>query len=433
MAASNRVLSQRAIFAFWFPLAASWLLMSCEGPILQALIARLPDLQVQLAAFGIVVSLEIAIESPVIMLLATSTALATNAHNYRVLRRFMIGINTLVTAAAVLFAFTPVFDLVVRRLMGIPESIAAAARPGMMIMTFWSAAIGFRRFLQGVLIRHGQTRWVGYGTASRLVAGAGSGVVLAWAGSLSGVCVGSVALMAGVLTEAAFVAAVARPTVRRLRATPDGEAVTLRDVARFHMPLAAASLLNLLAQPLIGAGLARMPHPRETLAAWPVIWGILFVFRAPTFSLPEAIIALAGEPRHRGPLRDFCRNVGTACSVALGFLAGTPLIGAYLRIFAGLPESIGNFVRPALLLSAVLPFISAWHSWYRGLLMSARLTRDVYWGMGINLGFLALLLSAGALFQAPGVETAAVSLALALVVEIAFLGNRLPDKRARKT
>jgi len=164
--------TQRRIFLFWLPLAASWLLMSLEGPVLQAVIARLGDIQTQLAAFGIVVSLEIAIESPVIMLLATSTALATSGRNYRVLRSFVIWLNALVTIVAVVVASTPLFDLIVRRIMGIPAPIADAAQPGLVIMIGWSAAIGFRRFVQGVLIRHGQTRWVGYGTVSRLFSSA---------------------------------------------------------------------------------------------------------------------------------------------------------------------------------------------------------------------------------------------------------------------
>ena len=56
------------------------------------------------------------------MLLATSTALATNGRNYRVLRRFVIWLNTLVTIVAILVASTPLFDLIVRRIMGIPRS-----------------------------------------------------------------------------------------------------------------------------------------------------------------------------------------------------------------------------------------------------------------------------------------------------------------------
>ncbi len=86
MSLPGSVFSQRHILLFWAPLAASWALMSAEVPVLQAAIARLPDMQTQLAAFGIVMSLEIAIESPVIMLLATSTAMCTSGANYRTVR-----------------------------------------------------------------------------------------------------------------------------------------------------------------------------------------------------------------------------------------------------------------------------------------------------------------------------------------------------------
>ena len=60
---------QRDIFWFWFPLFASWLLMSAEGPIVSAAINRLPNEVLMLAAQGIVVSLEVTIESPIINLL----------------------------------------------------------------------------------------------------------------------------------------------------------------------------------------------------------------------------------------------------------------------------------------------------------------------------------------------------------------------------
>ncbi len=40
-----KVFNQRQILFFWLPLAASWLLMSAEVPILQAAIARLADME----------------------------------------------------------------------------------------------------------------------------------------------------------------------------------------------------------------------------------------------------------------------------------------------------------------------------------------------------------------------------------------------------
>lgn len=409
---------------FWLPLAASWLLMSAEGPILQAVIARLADMQTQLAAFGIVMSLQIAIESPVIMLLATSTALATSAANYLALRRFMIWVNLLCTAVALLFAFTPIYAVVVRGWMGIPGEIADAGLPGMQIMIFWTAAIGVRRFLQGVLIRHGQTRCIGYGTVVRLLASAGTGVTLAVTSRLPGVHIGSIGLMAGVVAEAVFVTIIARPTVNRIMnagGEEGAERLSIWEINRYHAPLAATSLLTLMAQPIIGAGLARMPDPHENLAAWPVIWGILFVFRSPAFALPEAVIALLSRTQHQSAIRVFCRRIGIASSVAMGLLAITPLCMAYLSYVAGLPDYLSRFVVPGLILAVPLAHISAIHSWMRGLLMTARKTTVIYWGMGVNLLLMMLLIILGATIQGPGAPTAVIALTASFLAELYYL------------
>ncbi len=420
--------TQRQVLYFWLPLAASWLLMCAEVPVLQAAIARLPDVETQLAAFGIATSLEIAIESPVIMLLATCTALATSARNYLALRRFMIFLNVAETCVALLMAFTPLYGYVVLGLMDIPGPIAAAARPGMKIMVLWSAAIGFRRFLQGVLIRQGQTRWIGYGTAARLISSAGTGILLALTTSLPGVHVGCTALMAGVLTEAGFIAVVARPTVRRLLSSEDAgrsDGLSFIEIARYHAPLAATSFLTLMAQPLIGAGLARMPRPEENLAAWPVIWGILAIFRSPAYALPEAVIALIAGHRLVHPVKIFCARVGAVSTAAMGLLAVTPLSDLYLRYLAGLPDRLTHFVIPAIVLGLPLPYINSIHSWFRGCLMFERRTRVIYWGMGLNLVVMGILVAAGVVLHAPGAPVAAIALIAAFLIEVLYLRTRV--------
>ncbi len=398
--------------------------MCAEVPVLQAAIARLADMQVQLAAFGIVTSLEIAIESPVIMLLATCTALATNRKNYLALRRFMIWINSLATVVAVLMAFTPLYGIVVRSLMGIPGDIAEAAKPGMGIMTLWTAAIGVRRFYQGVMIRRGQTRPIGYGTLVRLTFSGGTGILLAIVSHLPGVYVGTIGLMAGVSMEALFIAFAARSTVKRTLAEverPGTRVLTVRDVLRFHAPLAATSLLTLFAQPVIGAALARMPKPEETLAAWPVIWGILSLFRSPAYALPEAVIALVNEQRLKAAVKSFCRRTGIYSSLAMVVMVITPLSGLYLRYVAGLPTHLSRYVFPGMVLGLALPFINSIHSWLRGLFVAAHSTKYVYWGMGLNLTVTSMLVVAGVLFQAPGTPTGVIALSAAFASEIYYL------------
>src|SRR5262249_43296010 len=138
-----------------------------------------------------------------------------------------------------------------------------------------------------------------------------------------------------------------------------GETLSIRDVARYHAPLAGTSLLTLLLQPLIGAGLARMRFPEQNLAAWPVVWGVLFIFRSPAFALPEAIITLISDRRLLDPMRKFCWRVGIASATALLIFTASPLLILYLRYLAGLPDSLSNFVVPGLVLGIFIPLVNA--------------------------------------------------------------------------
>lgn len=398
--------------------------MTTEGPIVQAVIARLPNAVTALAAFGIVVSLEVTIESPIIMLLGTSTALARHAQAYRMLRRFVLHANLGLTVVAAALAFTPLFDWLVPGLMGIPAPIAEVARPGLQIMVFWSAAIGWRRFNQGILIRFGHTRRVGYGTAVRLVASGGTAVLMGVLTGVPGVQIGAWALMAGVIAEALFVYWLVRPVVQQHLSGPDPEDrphVSYRQIVKYHAPLAATSLLSLLVQPVIGAGLARMAFPTKSLAAWPVVFSILLFFRSFGFALPETIIALTKGRSELASLRTFSLNVAAGVTAAMALLAFTPLIGLYLRFVTGLGDDLIPFVIPGAMVAILVPGIHAVQSWLRGLLMVAEVTADVYWGMGLNLLLTAIGVAVGVWLGTPGVSTAAAVLAVAMLAETAYL------------
>ncbi len=421
----TRPIAQRYIFSFWLPLAASWALMALEGPFVQAAIARLPDPETHLAAFGIVVSLSITIESPIIMLLATSTALCRDWAAYRVLHRFMLWLNLFVTVVAAIVAFTPVYNWVVPGLMGTPDHIAEVARPGLQVMTLWSAAIGWRRFYQGIMIRFGQTRRVSYGTAVRLLASGGTAALLAVWGGLSGTLVGSCALMAGVLSEAAFATWMVRPTLAIRLSMPalslSSAPLTMRRAAGFHLPLAATSLLTLLSQPLISAGLARLPFPEQSLAAWPVASSLFFVTRSFGMAVQEVTIALVIGPQTLGPVRRFNRGVALGTMLLLALIAFTPLADLYLHEIAGVSAELARFIVPGLRAALLLPGLTALQSELRALLMKGESTRSIYQAMGINLTVTLAALVLGVVLQAPGVPMAAMVLTLAMAAELAFL------------
>ncbi len=84
---SEQPLTQKDIFKFWLPLAATWLMMSLEGPYLAALIARLPEPKFNLAAYGVAFSLAMIVEAPIIMMMSASTALVKDYKSFVALRK----------------------------------------------------------------------------------------------------------------------------------------------------------------------------------------------------------------------------------------------------------------------------------------------------------------------------------------------------------
>ncbi len=416
-------MKQRDIFIFWLPLFASWLLMTSEGPLISAAINRLPNEVVMLAAMGIVFAIEVAIESPIINLLATSTALVRDRASYCLVRRFtlhwMVGLSVL----AAVIALPRPFELVVVDWLGTPEEIAAFVRPALVVMVPWAAAIAWRRFLQGVLIAFGRTRWVAWGTAVRLLGSGGTAIALAVAGTVSGVLVGAIALVVGVVAEALFATWAVRPLLAdELSQVDPATELTYRDLASFHLPLASTSILTLLMQPLVTACLARLDRPVETLAAWPMIFQFMLLARAIAFALPEVVIARMREDDAEPALRRFSWTMtGVSLGTMVLFVA-TPAARFYFDQIQSAAPGVVEVALVGLLLLVPLPALSTLTSWYRGLLIHRKRTPAVNRAMMVRLLVTGLVLGTGLAMRASGIATAAAAIVLSSAAEMAFLG-----------
>jgi hypothetical protein len=419
---------QREIFLFWLPLFSSWLLMTAEGPIISATINRLPNEVIMLAAQGIVVSLSVTIESPIINLLATSTALCEDRGTYLLLRKFTLHWMVLLTGITIAIAFTPLFDLLVINLLGVPQEIAIWVKPGLRIMTFWSAAIAWRRFLQGMMIRFNQTRKVAWGTVVRLVFSGATAIGLALWSGWPGAIIGSSALMAGVLAEAAYATIAIQPILRgelgEAGLSEGVDELTYRELFWFHLPLAATSVMVLLVQPLIAFSLARLPNTRLTLAAWPVVFQFMLVSRAAAFALPEAVIALSnGEGTFR-PIRRFAYLLAVVNSTLILLVVLTPLLDGYLLGVQDLTRPVSELARSGLILFLPLPALTVLISWIRGLLIDRHVTRAVNAGMVVNLAVTTLIVLMSMQRQWPGIDSAAIALTTAAAIELIYLSWR---------
>lgn len=417
---------QRYILLFWLPLFASWLLMSAEGPLISAAINRLPNEVLMLAAMGIVTSLSVTIESPIINLLATSTALIRDHHSYKLVRRFTIHWCLALTILAILVAFTPLFDLIVIQLLDVPIEIAEWVRPGMKLMIPWTAAIGWRRFLQGIMIRHDQTRKVAYGTIVRLVGSGGTVILLALLSDWPGVVIGSISLVIGVTSESIYATLATRSLIRDelgpdSSPSEEGPPLTYRELFWFHLPLAATSVLILFMQPMVTSSLSRLDQPTLTLAAWPIIFQILLMARSAAMALPEVVIALHHGAHTFAPIRKFSLILTVGSLLAMAVFTFTPLVHFYVFNIQDLTDEVGGLTLSNLALFLLIPPLTVLTSWARGLLIQSRHTRYVNVGMGVNLVITTLALVLGVMLKWPGLTVAALALNLASIGEVLYL------------
>ena len=391
-------LTYQHIATFWLPLAGTWLMMAVEGPYLAAIIARLGHPTENLAAFGVAFAFAIIIEAPVIMLMAASTALVQDGPSYLALRRFSYRLSATLTLIQLIVVLPPVFGWIAGSLVGLPPDVARLAHHGLAIMLPWPIAIGYRRFRQGLLIRHNLTRRVAYGTALRLGSMTAAAVVTAQLPGFQGVHVGATALAVGVVVEALASRLMTRRIVAELRpdatVTTDRASLTPCAIGRFYVPLALTSVLAMAVQPMVTFFMSQSRFPLESLAVLPVIHGLTFIFRALGLSYQEVGLALFGDQReHHRRIRNFGGALAVAAAGGLGLIVYTPLATVWFQDVSGLSPELAAFaVVPAQIL-ALLPAGSVWISFQRAVLIHARQTTAITWAAILEVATVVAVLS----------------------------------------
>ena len=411
----------RSILRFWAPLAATWIMMALEGPFLAAVIARLADPTFNLAAYGVAYAFAILVEAPVIMLMSASTALVEDATSYRKLRNFTRVLNVGATALLILILVPPVFHLVMGTLLGLPPEVSGIVYGSLWLLLPWPAAIGYRRFLHGILIRSGRTRLVAIGTVLRLVGMAATALVLYLFFEVPGAWVGAAALSVGVVLEAAAARLMARGPLRALQGTvPVTAEVTplaYRGILAFYWPLALTSIIGLTVQPMLTFFMGRSAMPIESLAVFPVVLSLSFLFRTLGLSYQEAAIALMGRrAENAGVLARFGLGLALASSGGLALVAFTPLSTFWFETVSGLTPELASYALIPTMLLVPLPALSVLLSFQRATLVQDRRTHPITVATAVEVGLVALIFT----LVGWGLGWIGVTAAFA-----AFLGGRL--------
>jgi hypothetical protein len=379
----NKPLTYKKIFLFWIPLAATWLMMSAEGPYLAAIIARLANEKYNLAAFGIAYSFGLMLEAPIIMLLSASIAIVKNKYSYEKMLKFTHILNFGITLGMLTLIYPKIFFFLTVNLMGLKTEIAKITHLSTIFLLPWPAAIGYRRFFQGILIKYGKTNKVAIGTIVRLSAMSVTALVL-FTSKLHGACIATISLSIGVSCEALATRIMVHGLIKEVKKghhEESTEKIKFGEIIHFYYPLALTPVIALTAQPLVTFFIGKSNHAIESLAVLPVVSSFIFIFRSLGLSYHEVAVALMGEKfKNYIKIRNFAIFIGLFSFISLTIIIFTPLIHIWLKTISGLTDELADFAILPMKIMAITPVLSVLISFQRAILVLGKQT--VYVSIG---------------------------------------------------
>ncbi len=406
----------------FLPLSVSDVTMAASEPLVATTLAHLPEARINLAALGVAKAIAIFLESPIIMVLHASNALAGAAAARRALWRFVLLACGVLTAAVLVLVVPPVFAFVAQTLMGVDPLVGERGRIALLLLVLWPAAIGWRRYFQGLLIAVGQGGAVGRSGIGRIAVVA---LVLAigFAAGGNGAVVGASAIAAGVVAEAMFVTIAALrlgvtrpPAAETLPGLPDD----LPGVWAFYRPLATSMLVVWGGRAALVAVVARSGDAAIALAAWPAAWSLVSVVANATRMVQQVTI------RHRAvlparTLLGFALSVGAVCSAGLLMLGASAPGRAGVAAFVGGDPGLVAGVVPVVVVCALIPALVAVQNGCQGLLIGGGSTRAVNAAAWVGTGVLLAAAAQGVAVGLPGATAAAIAMVVGYGVELGVL------------
>lgn len=394
--------------------------MAIEAPTSMAVLGLRPDTTINNAAMLLLFAIAIFIESPVIDLLSTSTTLGTTKERWQSLSKFVWLMMAVVTVTHASVMFTPLYDVVVN-LMKADTVVADAARLPLQIMTPWSALVGWRRYLQGIMIKQGVTRPISVGTFVRILMIALVGFGLAFTTPLNGLVIVAIGLICSVGSEAMFIHFASRSVITNLPSDPDSH-MSIKQLSAFHFPLTASTMLMLTTPVIIAAALNRAPSPLIASAAWQVAGSVIWIFRSVTFALPEAVISLYDPGAGKKLLLRFCLTVGAVLSLTMIVFHFAGIDFLVFRHIYNAETEPATMAKIAIFACFAMPLANALMSYYRGALTAHHITWARMIGIAVGLVSLLVALGIGIKLGWLGVINVGVGSTFALFMEALALG-----------
>ena len=410
--------------------------MALGDPLQTMTLSRLPSPQETLAGVGVVKAIAVFLESPIIMILHASTALSKQKKSRETLWRFMLLLSAILTGILLVLTQDPIYTWLFLDVFGTTQEIANIAHVTLAFMILWPASIAWRRYFQGLLIRNGNSRYVGYASFGRfgwVVLSLAVGLYWGW----NGAWLAGFTMIGGVVLEALLVTIFAKflnvqQQIDSLQISEDlGLPTTVQGVTKFYAPLASTMLIVWGGRAILVSLVARSSDGALALAAWPAAWGFVLSVANATRMVQQVIISTADKYTQHDLFR-FVFSVGVACSLVLFFLGFTETGLSLFAHFLGNKLEIVSAATPVLKIAVFFPLLLALQNAMQGFLILRK--KNGYINITTALGVFMSLSIAGVLIfnRFSGSVSAAWGMTIGTSLEILLLSLFLGAKHKLK-
>lgn len=421
---SDKLSDEHLLWRLWcrfYPLAMTDFAMTLGDMFRPMALSRLPHAEISLAAIGVIKSIAVFFESPIIMLLHASTALSSNKNSHRALWHFMLLLCGIITSIFLAFCYQPIYQWLFIGLFGVSEEIARVAQLPFILMIPWPALIAIRRFYQGILICDHQEKPMATAGIIRLL----FTIILLWLGvffDLEGTLVGALSLIGAVAIEAMTIIYFSYRTPRKSIAQANQQALlpsNVASVARYYAPLGATSTIVWGSRALLVGVIARAPDGILSIAIWTTAMGFVLPVANATRMVQQIVISSITIPRWI--LLRFSMLIGVAsCFVLLviGFTTPGTLV---LKGLLGDNSSIAIASVLVIQICLFLPILTALQNTYQGFLILS----GAHWWINvatlINVAVSLILAMILISLKYSGTVAAAIATVLGLSLEVGIL------------
>ena len=173
------------------------------------------------------------------------------------------------------------------------------------------------------------------------------------------------------------------------------------------------------------AAISRMPDALASLAAWPVVNGLLFLLRSPGMAYNEVVIAQMDRAGAAKSLRRFATLLLVTTTAITLAIVTTPLANIWLHTVMALSPDLTRISQQALWLGLGLPALAVLISWYQGGLMHSKHTRGITEATTAYSLIMVAIFGAGiALQRYEGLFVAIVAYEVAGLAQVGWLWGR---------